>query len=83
MSDGSGCGGAWLACGRPPVRLASLRVEQPHHGRVELDGDRFRYVAEPGYAGADAFVLLGQRTTPNSPVCRVLVNVTVARPGSR
>jgi hypothetical protein len=72
-----------MACGRPPVTLASLRVEQPHHGRVELDGSRFRYVAEPGYAGADTFVLIGQRQTPNSPLCHVLVNVTVARPGSR
>jgi hypothetical protein len=72
-----------MACGRPPVRLASLRVEQPHHGHVELDGGQFRYFAEPGYAGADTFVLIGQRATPNSPLCHVRVNVTVARPGSR
>ncbi|MGA3398583.1 MAG: Ig-like domain-containing protein [Acetobacteraceae bacterium] len=74
-NDGGWCGITVTQGGKPYD--AGLLTQAPEHGSVYIhpvgDDTRIDYTPEPGFSGADSFVV---KLLPGSPVLRV--NVTVA-----
>jgi hypothetical protein len=60
-------------------RIAQTRVaKQPEHGKVrQMSLSSFEYTPEPGFAGADSFVLEGTGHDPGAPNEASSVTMTV------